>query len=264
MPRSDRHNEIEVNFLQSGTLSYLLAGSRVDVKPARWTAFWACVPHRIVDFEGVGEFYVLTVPLTWFLQWRLGEPLTKALLHGEVVAEPNGSRAEADCRSFAEWCDDLSSGSRDRRRVCALEVEARWRRLALDCAAFRTSHWPVMGADQPAGLSSAEQMASFIAKNYLGPLDVKTIAGEAGLHPNYAMTIFRKAFGSTLVQHITQHRLHHAQRLLATSEIPAVDVASLSGFGSVSRFYMSFREAYGCTPREFRRALRLSAVSGRE
>jgi len=107
-------------------------------------------------------------------------------------------------------------------------------------------------------------MASFIAKNYLRPLDVKTIAGEAGLHPNYAMTIFRKAFGSTLVQHITQHRLHHAQRLLATSEIPAVDVASLSGFGSVSRFYMSFREAYGCTPREFRRALRLSAVSGRE
>lgn len=261
MPRSDRHNEIEVNFLQSGTLSYLLAGNRVDVKPGRWTAFWACVPHRIVDFEGVGEFFVLTVPLPNFLQWRLGEPLTRALLHGEVVAEQNSSRAEADCRSFAEWCADLSSGSGERRRICALEVEARWRRLALDIASSRTSHRQVMGGDQPAGLSSVEQMASFIAKNYLHPLDVKTVAREAGLHPNYAMTIFKKAFGSTLVQHITQHRLHHAQRLLATTEIPTVEVASLSGFGSVSRFYESFREAYGCTPREFRHGLRLSAGS---
>lgn len=256
MPRSDRHNEIEVNLLQSGTLVYLLAGQRIEVSPGRLTAFWACVPHRIIDFEGVGEFFVLTVPLTWFLQWRLGDPLTRKLLHGEVVIDPRVDQSESDQSRFADWCEDLASGSRERRRVCALEVEARWRRLALAFGAHDAEHPQSSGETDPRDITHAERMASYIASHYRHPLSVAMIAAEAGLHPNYAMGVFKHAFGCTIVQHLTQHRLHHAQRLLATSEMPASDVAIQAGFGSLSRFYEAFREAYGCTPRDFRNRLR--------
>ena len=44
MPRPDRHNEIEINFLRSGTLTYLLGGRRTEVGAGRLVLFWAAAP----------------------------------------------------------------------------------------------------------------------------------------------------------------------------------------------------------------------------
>ena len=39
-----------------------------------------------------------------------------------------------------------------------------------------------------------------------------------GLHPNYAMNLFRQTFGTTMTHFITEHRISHAQRLLVTTD----------------------------------------------
>jgi len=83
-------------------------------------------------------------------------------------------------------------------------------------------------------------------------LTIETIGREVGLHPNYAMSLFRKAFGTTLIDYLTQHRVSHAQRLLATTDQKIVDVALNSGFGSISRFNDAFRRACSCSPRDYR------------
>ena len=63
MPRCDRHNEIELNLLESGTLVYLMGGARIAIPAGRLTVFWAGVPHQILDFEGLSEYFVLTISL---------------------------------------------------------------------------------------------------------------------------------------------------------------------------------------------------------
>jgi len=72
------------------------------------------------------------------------------------------------------------------------------------------------------------------------------------LHPNYAMSLFKKAFGTTLIEYLTHHRVSHAQRLLATTDEKIVEVAFNSGFNSISRFNEAFRRACNCAPREYR------------
>lgn len=95
-------------------------------------------------------------------------------------------------------------------------------------------------------------MASYIAQFYMRPLKVEEVAAHVGLHPNYAMSIFRQAVGSTLVGYITQHRILHAQRLLATSDARITAVAMTSGFSSMSRFNAAFFKRCGCSPRQYR------------
>ena len=73
-----------------------------------------------------------------------------------------------------------------------------------------------------------------------------------GLHPNYAMGLFKRTFGITLNQYLTQQRISHAQRLLVTTEMLVTDVALSSGFTSISRFNAAFQNACGCSPREYR------------
>ena len=264
MARCDRHNEIELNLLESGRLVYLMGGRRVAVPTGRLTVFWAGVPHQILEFEGLTDYFVLTIPLAWFLQWRLPDQFTQPILHGRMIVEPDKGRLASDWARFESWSGDARMGTEERRHVSLLEIEARLRRLALTLAESpprsRGKSPAVLGRQH---LSRAEEMACFIAQNYTQPLTAETISQHVGLHPNYAMALFQRAFGTTLLKYVTQHRLSHAQRLLVTSEDLILSIALASGFGSLSRFNEAFRQAFGCTPRQYRRDHRIAGPSAR-
>jgi AraC-like DNA-binding protein len=166
--------------------------------------------------------------------------------------EPDTRRAAFDHDLFAQWEGDLTSGRKDAREIVMLELEARLRRLA---AQLPVSSRPAKRPGQSlkaGGLNKVEQMACLVAQRYTEPLTVTEISHAVRLHPNYAMNLFKKTFGTTLVDYLTRHRISHAQRLLATTDEKIVDVAFASGFSSISRFNEAFRRACGCTPRDYR------------
>ena len=260
MSRPDRHNEIEINLLRSGSVTYLLGGRKVRVSANQLSAFWAAIPHQILSFEDTTEYFVVTLPLAWFLQCKLPEQLVQPLLHGEVITESIDDRARADIELLARWEQDFHESGESLRKAVLLELEARLLRLAVSMAPTehrlpRQRH----RAMSQAGLSKVEHMACFIAQRYTHALTVEEIGKVVGLHPNYAMGLFKKTFGITLVSYITQHRVSHAQRLLATTDSKIVDIALASGFTSTSRFNAAFSAECGCSPRAYRREHKLTA-----
>lgn len=253
MPRPDHHNEVELNFLKSGTVTYLFGGRKITVTANHLSVFWAAIPHQIIDYGEEPSYFVATIPLPWFLQWHLPDHLVQPLMRGHLIVEPSGERAPFDGRLFARWENDLLQTSPGREPPVLLEMHARLVRLAssLPETRHKTTKQKLFRAQ---GLSKVEQMACFVAQYYLQKLSVKRIADVAGLHPNYAMNLFQKTYGATLVDYITKHRVSHAQRLLATTNAKIVDVAADSGFASISRFNVAFRDSCGCSPREYRHA----------
>lgn len=256
MKRPDHHNEVELNFLQSGTVTYLLGGRKVVVTPGHLSVFWAAIPHQIIDFEGDPSYFVATIPLPWFLQWRLPEHLVKLLMEGELIVEPSGQRAAFDAQLFARWEADLEQPLPGGESPVLLEMQARLVRLASSIPLLRKASAKYRRTST-VGLSKVEQMACFVAQHYLEKLTIKRIADVVRIHPNYAMNLFSKTFGATLVDYITKHRVSHAQRLLATSNAKIIDVAFESGFSSISRFNIAFRESCGCSPSDYRQSHRL-------
>ena len=106
-----------------------------------------------------------------------------------------------------------------------------------------------------------EKMAFFIAENYAKPLRVAEIAKAVGIHPEYAVRLFRKTCGMSLVDYVTKHRISHAQRLLATTNRKVVDIAFESGFSSASRFYAAFQKACGKSPKRYQASTRVGFKS---
>ncbi len=259
MERPDRHNEIELNLILDGSLTYLFGGARVTIHAGSLSAFWAAMPHQILgpkSPEAYAEYYVATIPLTWFLQIKLPDRLAEPILHGQFIHELDQRQFPSDRDRFERWAEDLGGDQPDRHRAAFLEIEARLLRLALGlpphepCPRNARLHQAALHQGQ---LSKAEQMALYIAQHYTVPLTVEEISGSVGLHPGYAMTLFQKTIGLTFVEYITQHRLSHAQRLLATSSEKVLTIALESGFGSLSRFNDAFKRAFGCTPRQHRK-----------
>jgi AraC-like DNA-binding protein len=252
MRRPDHHNEIELNLIVSGSVTYLIAGRKVRIEAGRLSSFWAAIPHQIIEFGSNTEYLVATIPFPWFLQYDLPEAFVRPLLTGAVHMEPERDHGRHDRDLFAQWANDLRNPNERMRDIVMLEMEARLRRMA---AAFperesgaRTRHPEFIDGR----LNKVEQMAWLVARRYTEQLNVTDIAKAVGLHPNYAMSLFKKAFGSTLIDYLTHHRVSHAQRLLATTDEKIVEVAFSSGFNSISRFNQAFRRACGCSPREYR------------
>lgn len=253
MQRPDHHHEIELNFLPKGWVLYQIGGRQVRVPAGRLTAFWAAIPHQILDYGDVQEYFVATIPLAWFLQCRLPDRLVLPLLRGEVVIEPAGQHAALDVALFARWVADLDRRSEETSRAVMLEIEARLLRLARALPRLLQGQGRSRRAALAGGaLSHAERLACFVAQHYREKLRAEDIGKAVGLHPNYAMNLFQKTFGATLVEHLTHHRIAHAQRLLATTGEKIIDVAHNSGFASLSRFNEAFRRACGCSPSAYR------------
>lgn len=253
MLRADQHDEVELNYLTEGSLTYLMGGRRVLVPARRLAVFWATVPHQIVDHEGVSPYYVATVPFEHFLKWATPSQLHMRILHWEVVVDSAVNDPDRDRFMFEQWIHDVSDESL--APAVALEIQARLLRMAR----YLTDPQPGANSQEFVQLESqdkAERMACHISRDYVERLTVPLIAAEVDLHPDYAATLFKKTFGTTIVNFITRHRIAHAQRSLLSSHDQIINIAADSGFDSLSRFNRAFKQHTGSTPSEYRKARR--------
>ena len=67
---------------------------------------------------------------------------------------------------------------------------------------------------------------------------------------------FKASFGITLGQYITTVKLRHALRMLREGKHDMTYCAMESGFSSMRTFYRSFRQEFGCSPKEYIAQLR--------
>ncbi|MBS0262890.1 MAG: helix-turn-helix domain-containing protein [Planctomycetes bacterium] len=246
MPRPNRHNEVELNLLTEGSLTYLLGGVRTTVQAGRLAVFWAAIPHQIVAVEGQTPYFVVTVPLSEFLHASHEVGFVSRILSGEVLVESVGD--ECDVLKFQQWERELRNAGEAQAAAARLEVRARLMRLG------QRVNKRSAGSRPAANLPRADQIACYIARNYHKCLTAESIAEAVGVHPNYAMNLFRETFGTTMTRFITDHRISHAQRLLATTQHSILSVALAAGFQSLSRFNGAFKAACGCSPRDYRKA----------
>ncbi|MET7438574.1 helix-turn-helix domain-containing protein [Streptomyces sp. NPDC005496] len=258
MDRAHRHDDIEINLSTDSELVYLLGGRRMVVPPGELVAFWAAIPHQLIEARPLAPMYWLNVPLRTYLGWRLPSAGVRALLRGQPMRAVPHECHRDDAVLLKRWQLDLSTSDAELHRICQIEIEARLRRLTHGALGG------VLGPEEPTGHRSVEhaaRMAEFIAAHFREPITVEHIASVVPLHPNYAMSLFKEVLGTTINARITQCRIAESQRLLITTELPISEMISAVGFGSQSSFYSSFTELCGTSPGNYRRAHRSSTPS---
>jgi AraC-like DNA-binding protein len=252
MNRFDQHNEIELNFFPSGSCTYLLYDKIVRIPSRRLTIFWGLTPHQIIDFQDTCQYYVCTIPLSLFLNWEVPSQMVDNLFAGQMLYDPIETRADYDEYLFKQWLHDMNSSQTYEPSLT--EMKARVIRLGQNYSQIAESRH-LEGHIHHSESKTVAQIALFIAQNYMHPIKTIDIAKNVGLHPDYANSIFKKAFGVSLHQHVTNERINHAQRLLLTTDCSIADIAWSCGFNTISRFNSAFLKLNGCTPREYRKSM---------
>ncbi|HYI82098.1 MAG TPA: AlkA N-terminal domain-containing protein [Acetobacteraceae bacterium] len=112
----------------------------------------------------------------------------------------------------------------------------------------------------------ASTAAHRIAAGALNGRSVADLAAELGVGERHLRRALRRELGVSPVELAQIHRLLLAKRLLAETALTVTDIAFASGFESLRRFNVAFRERYGMSPTALRRpaaarAARRGAIS---
>jgi AraC-like DNA-binding protein len=252
MPRPDRHNEIEINLLPHGSITYLINDRKIAVTSKRLAVFWALIPHQIIQFDNDAPYYVCTIPFTQFMNWQLPSAFVDHILNGDVVNSTNLKDFQYDKYLMENWLEDILAGNLKHIEVSAKEICARLHRLALNSTPAKWDEYKE-GDLEYSQLDMVEKMIIFIARNYKRSIKNEDIGKAVGLHPDYANAIFKKTFGITLNQYVLQQRILYARRQLSVSNDSITEIAYEAGFNSLSRFNAAFREKCNCSPSEYRK-----------
>lgn len=115
---------------------------------------------------------------------------------------------------------------------------------------------PAQAVPPTPGALRAEQrvktMLAYLQDHCADELTVADIARSAAVSESECMRCFRAVLDATPIQFLRRFRVRRAAELLETTALSVADVGALCGFREMSYFSKTFREAHGCTPREYR------------
>ena len=95
-------------------------------------------------------------------------------------------------------------------------------------------------------------VSEYIDTHYMENIRLGYLADMMGFSEGHFARIFRKEFGVTFVQYLTECRIQRSKELLADTCIPIEQIAYRVGLNSYSYFCTCFKRSCGMSPGAFR------------
>ncbi|WP_020405814.1 helix-turn-helix domain-containing protein [Hahella ganghwensis] len=241
----------QIDLMLSGSGQFLVEQSGLQLREGEmlWS-FKECRP-QLLSLEDEASLIRIRIPLFQSFELRLCKSFELGLFYGTVYTMSVAN--ELDIRQLHRQLQDLKADAPTLREIAHEEFKLFLRRL--------TQLEPQAPAlSQPHSVRSkacyqAYRMMIYITENYREDLPIDKVAGYVGLHKNFAMSLFKKVMGVSLLEYITGLRVRHAEKLLIHTSDNITSIAFASGFSSLTRFYEVFGKYFGDSPQRYRHKL---------
>ncbi len=246
------HPEIELTLITAGSGTRIIGDSVENYRPGDLTLIGSELPHSYASAPGQDHHEALVIH---FRHDFLGpefllRPEFSAI--GELVAAARRGLTIVAEPSLVTALRMLESGPATDRTLGLLRC---LHHLAdepgLRTLTTATAKPPV----SEAGRDRADAVHTYLSEAYTGPVHLADVAAVAHMAPSAFSRFFRRTFGRTLTDYVTELRIAAACRLLSETELPVAEVAARSGYENLSNFNRRFRALKGTTPREYRHLL---------
>lgn len=115
---------------------------------------------------------------------------------------------------------------------------------------------------QKSDMVRLEPLLEYTQLHHDEDLNLDQAAESMGLNREYFCRLFKKNMGVSYLTYLNQVRATAVCRELETSDDPIARIGERHGFNSPKMLNQYFRELYGCTPSEKRRAFREMILDG--
>lgn len=102
--------------------------------------------------------------------------------------------------------------------------------------------------------SLVSKVQAFIENHLDHSLSLDELSKVAHLHPVYLSKLFKQEAGENVSSFISRKRLEKASQLLLDSDLRVADISQMVGYKKNQYFIQLFKENYGVTPCQYRKA----------
>ncbi|OZG70170.1 hypothetical protein BTA51_27225 [Hahella sp. CCB-MM4] len=241
----------QIDLILSGGGTFLVEQTEMSLYEG--DVLWSFKGHRpqLQNLARDATMLRIKIPIFHSFELRLCKSFELGLFYG--TAYRLSVLNEVDIHQVQRQLDDLKTKDSTLREIAFEEFKLFLRRLSQ--VETRSPAIPSLHSVRSKACHQAYRMMVYISENFREDLSIDKIACYVGLHKNFAMSLFKKVMGVSLLEYITGLRVRHAEKMLINTNDNITSIAFASGFSSLTRFYEVFGKYYGDSPQRYRNKL---------
>ena len=231
------HSQIEICYVTEGEIDALVNDHLKRLKKGELSIALAYDTHRYLPVCDA-YFSVLIIPPDICFEFE-------TMLGGKTIANPfitGGEAAERIGACIAE----IRAHKKDRDAVLLTKGN-----LYTILGVIAQNVAFEEGSASSAGSDLVSKILIYVHEHYREDISLASIAAHFGYNASYVSGLFKSSINVGLLRYISLLRLKNVLALLNEKKYSTETCALESGFRSVRTFYRSFREVFGCSPKEY-------------
>lgn len=191
------------------------------------------------------EVYLFTFDLQW--DKDLPPNGSRLPLQGEVAVHGD--------HTLRQLCESAGSCSRSAHAVERFQGQAHFQELM----AWIFSH--IRQAEKQDSRLAMDRTRSYVESHYSESITIHQLARMAEVSPKYYVSLFKKTYGKTAIDYLTEVRVNKAKQLMQQEGVRLKDVAYQVGYKDEFYFSRMFKKAVGISPTVYLRTRRQKIVA---
>ena len=118
-----------------------------------------------------------------------------------------------------------------------------------------------MGSLSMRELDTIKEASTFVENNYDAQLSITDLCSQFGISPSKLQEGFKLMHGRTVTDYIRDVRVCKAEELIKNTDLNISEVVYSIGITSRSYFSKIFKAKYNCSPKEYKDAQKIMAIS---
>ena len=243
------HREMEILYILNGHATVNMDGERYELNP---------MEAIVIDYSKIHEV-LYALPQTMGICIHVSRNLLYRFLPSQEMMSFHCAKkhlTEEQEEVYNRMCSML-------KKLTVLYVnqqntyQLRSRSIILEILAdlierFSEPVMPATGYVRMSNVERLEQVCDYVEHNYKEEITLQDAADELGLNREYFCRFFAQNMGISFVKYVNQVRVNHIYQDILYTEDSIQEIMERHGFYNQKLFYKTFKEHYGCTPREAR------------
>ena len=243
------HRELEILYILNGHATVNMDGERYELNP---------LEAIVIDYSKIHEV-LYALPQTMGICIHVSRNLLNRFLPNQELMSIHCAGKHLDAAKAEAY-----------QHICALlekitvlyvnqqkTYELRSHAIILEILAELVEYFsepvvPEKGYVRLSNIERLEQVCDYVEHNYQNEITLQDAADELGLNREYFCRFFAQSMGISFVKYVNRVRVNHIYQDILHTEDSIQEIMERHGFFNQKLFYRTFKEHYGCTPREAR------------
>ena len=252
------HPEIEITYIKKGAMHYRINNRSFHLKEGE---IIFCNSNALHSGEMINQEDCSYIPVTFdpkliygFFRSTICTKYVDPIIQNLSICAMHIDYSREWHKDFREQMLKVISLDKDRPDFYELDISIRmqimWRLLA-----EHLPHQPVTTASDLTEYERIRKILSYIEQNYMNRITLTDISESLHLCESECTRLFKRHMNTTLFAFLQEYRIERSLEYLNTKESISA-IAEKTGFSDSNYYSKVFSKIKGCSPREYRKALK--------